>query len=128
MQVLGRVACLSISITKKDIYIYLMDMVILDYTRNFERELLSLPDDLFARTVRFAEVEFEWCINNPDKFRFLEKTAVKSNMEISDEVEHRYNAGSVDLFYRIFDDVNRDILKWDIEKLLYILKMVFKGI
>lgn len=112
---------------KKEIYFYILDYIMAELTGTLEAEIANLPEDLFERTIKYAELEFNWYINNTDKYKLLEKALVKNDTRIFEETEKRYNLKGEEFFYRIFKDVKIEQFKWEKGKLLNILKWFLKG-
>lgn len=112
---------------KKDLYFYILDYIIEDFTVNLGDEIANLPEDFIERTIKFAELEFNWYINNPDKYKLLKKAFVVNDTEFFKETEKKYNAKGEEFYYRLFEDVNTEKFKWEKEKLLDLIKWFLKG-
>ena len=112
---------------KKEMYFYILDYTTAELTGILETEIANLPEDLFKRTIKYAELEFNWYINNPEKYEFLDKAFAQNDTEIFIETEKRYNLKGEEFFYKIFEDVNPKQFKWEKAKLLNILKWFLKG-
>ncbi len=112
---------------KKEMYFYILDYIMDELTGTLEADIANLPEDLFERTIKYAELEFNWYINNPDKSKLLKKALVKNDTEIYKETEKRYNLKGEEFFYKIFEDVKTEQLKREKWKLLNILKWFLKG-
>jgi TetR/AcrR family transcriptional regulator len=104
---------------KKDLYFYILDAITADLTADLAGEMTNLKGDLFDRTIRYAELEFAWYMQNPEKYRLFKKAFVKNDTEIFKETEQRYALEGNEVFYRLFEDVDTrekekflDILKW----------------
>lgn len=112
---------------KKDMYFFILDTVIEEFKIHLEGEFTNLPKDLFPRAVQYAELEFAWYIENPEKYKLLEKALVKNDAEIFYETEKRYNLQGEEFYYRIFEDIDTKEFKYKKEELLNILKWFLKG-
>lgn len=104
---------------KKDLYFYILDAIAADLTADLAGEMKNHKGDLFERTIRYAELEFSWYVQNPEKYRLFKKAFVKNDTEIFKETEQRYALAGNEVFYRLFEDVDMrekekflDILKW----------------
>lgn len=114
---------------KEDIYFYILDYIIDDLTVNLKDEIVNLPGDLFERTIKYAELEFAWYIQNPDKYKLLKRAFEKNDTEIFKETKERYALMSEEYYYKLFEDINIDKFQFkrEKEKLLDILKWFLKG-
>lgn len=112
---------------KKDMYFYILDTVIEDFTTQLEGEIANFPEDLFERIIKYAELEFAWYIENPEKYKLLEKAFIKNDTQIFHEVEARYNLKSEEFYYRLCGDIHTKEFKCEKEELLNILQWFLKG-
>lgn len=56
---------------KEELYFYVLDCVIQELTEYLEPGSKALPEELFDRIIKYAELEFSWYIRNPEKGRLI---------------------------------------------------------
>lgn len=113
---------------KEDLYFYLLDCIIEELTADLLDDIATFPQDVFDRTIKYAELEFVWYIHHPLEYQLIKKAFVKSNTEIYKKTQQRYALKSEDVFYRIFEHAHTDQLRWKKEKVLKILKWFVQGL
>lgn len=114
---------------KQDMYFYILDYIINDLAVDLKDEIANLPGDLFVRTIKYAELEFTWYIQNPDEYKLLKRAFVKNDTEIYKETKAKYASMSEEYYYKLFEDINMEQFQFKREKkkLLDILKWLLKG-
>lgn len=113
--------------SKEELYFYILDCITAELTSSLEEKTGSLPKDLFKRVIKYSELEFSWYIQNPDKCKLITKAFIKSDTEIYQKVETRYNLMGQDIYYKLLEDIDTKQFKWDKQKTIDILKWFLKG-
>lgn len=119
--------------SKEDLYFYILDLIITAMGEFMESKLGGLPQNLFERAIAFAEIEFSWHLQEPVKYRLLMRAFQNfqnnesENSEIHKKTKERYSALGDDLYYRIFDDIDSESLKWGKRQTVHVLKLFLKS-
>ena len=112
---------------KKDLYFYMFDYIFEEFAASLEGVIRNFKGDLFERTIKYAEFEFSWYLQNSENYMFVKKALEKENTEIIKELEERYAFIGDEVFYELFSDINAEKFKGEKEKTLNILKWFLKG-
>lgn len=112
---------------KEDIYFYILDYVIASLTAHMTAHVSNLPDDLFERTIMYAEVEFEWYIKNPLQYKLFKKVFEHNDSGIYQKTYARYVVTGEDIYYKLFEGVNFSQFTIHKEELLKILRWTLEG-
>lgn len=113
--------------SKEDIYFYILDCVTEELMLNLKEKLDKLPTDLFKRVIKYSELEFDWYINNPKKYKLIINAFGKNDTEIYQKTKTRYNLIGQDIYYKILGDISINQFKFDKQKTIDILKWFLKG-
>lgn len=112
---------------KEDMYFYIIDYIMSAFTNDIKGEITSLPQDIFERTIKYAEIEFGWYVKNPVKYKLLKKAFDKNDSEIYKKNEQRYLIQGETLYYKLFDSVDFSEYSTPKDKLLNVLKWFLEG-
>ncbi|MBZ2174338.1 TetR/AcrR family transcriptional regulator [Schnuerera sp. xch1] len=115
-------------INKEDLYFYILDYVIADLSRSLKDELPKLKGDLFQIVLIYAEAEFNWYIENTNKYRLLKRAFSDDNSSIYIKTMERYKLIGDSFYYKILENIETQILNWEKEKVLNILKWILEGL
>ena len=112
---------------KEELYFYVLDRVISDFSAELEEGLPSLPDDLLDRVLVYAELEFDWHLRHPSRYRLLKRAFIDDSSELSLRLKERYRLQGEGFFFRLFEGIGAEGLRWNLEKTLDILKWLLEG-
>lgn len=115
-------------INKKDLYFYILDYVIADLGKNLKDELLKLEGDIFKIILIYAEAEFNWCIENIDKYKLLKRAFINDNSKIYIKTIERYKLIGDSFYYKILENAEMQGLNWEKQKVLNVLKWILEGL
>ena len=115
-------------INKKDLYFYILDYVIADLGKNLKDELLKLEGDIFKIILIYAEAEFNWCIENIDKYKLLKRAFINDNSKIYVKTIERYKLIGDSFYYKILENAEMQGLNWEKQKVLNVLKWILEGL
>lgn len=113
--------------SKEELYFYILDIIIANFAEEMKEEILSLEGDIFEIIIRFASVEFDWHLNNIDKYRLFKKAFSDDGSEIYQKTIDRYKLTADSIYYSLFENMETEILRWDKEKTLNLIKWVIEG-
>jgi len=113
--------------SKEELYFYILDCITAELTASLGEKTESLPKDLFKRVIKYSELEFAWYNQNPDKCKLITKAFIKSDTEIYQKIESRYNLAGQDIYYKLLEDIDTKQFKWDKQKTIDVLKWFLKG-
>lgn len=113
--------------SKEELYFYILDCITVELASSLEEKTGSLPKDLFKRVIKYSELEFAWYIQNPDKCKLITKAFIKSDTEIYQKIETRYNLTGQGIYYKLLEDIDTEQFMWDRQKTIDILKWFLKG-
>lgn len=115
-------------INKEDLYFYILDYAIADLGKNLKDELLKLEGDIFKIILIYAEAEFNWCIENIDKYKLLKRAFTDDNSKIYIKTIERYKLIGDSFYYKILENAEMQGLNWEKQKVLNVLKWVLEGL
>lgn len=113
--------------SKDELFFYILDFVTQELTTSLTQDSLTLPKDLFERIIRYSELEFAWYIKHPNECKLIALAFTKTDTPIYQKVEERYNLKGQDIYYKLVEDIDPSILKWDKKRTIDILKWFLKG-
>lgn len=113
--------------SKEDLYFYILDCISLELTSALGRKTDKFSKDLFKRVVEYSEFEFSWYIQNPEKYKIIIRAFAKSDTEIYQKVEARYNLAGESIYYKLLEDIDSREFKWDKQMTSDILKWFLVG-
>lgn len=112
--------------TKEELYLYILDYVILTITNDILDKIKSLPKDLFQRILVVSEIEFDLYLNNPYIYKLFKK-ALNDDTTISKKLKKKYSLQANIFFDDIFSDIDTNKLKFEKKKTLEVIKWVISG-
>ncbi len=112
---------------KEDLYFFILDSVIADLVEETKNDISSLKGDIFEIIIRYAEVEFNWHINNIDKYRLIKRAFIVDNSVIYQKTLVRYKVAGDDMYYSLLKDFDTEGLKWGKDKTINIIKWIIEG-
>ncbi len=115
-------------INKEDLYFYVLDHVIADLGKSLKEELPKLKGDIFEIILIYADAEFNWYIENIDKYNLLKRAFNDDNSSIYEKTIERYKLVGHDFYYKILEDAEVQELRWEKEKTLNVLKWILEGV
>lgn len=125
---IGKGSLFKYFINKEDLYFYILDFVIDELGKNLKEVLPKVRGDIFEIILIYAEAEFNWYIENIDKYNLLKRAFSDDSSNIYKKTIERYKL-TVDIFYyKILENAKIKALKWEKEMVLNVLKWVLEGI
>jgi len=112
--------------TKEELYIYILDYVITNMTQKLSRQMKDLPDELFERVAKVAELEFDLYLENPNIYHLFKK-AFSEKTQITIKLKEKYKLEAHDFFDVLFKEVNLTHLKYDQDKVFKLIKWFLEG-
>lgn len=113
--------------SKEELFFYILDFVTQELIMSLSQKISILPKDLFERIIRYSELEFAWYIKHPIECKLITFAFTKSDTSIYREIEVRYHLKEQDIYYKLLEDIDTSMLKWDKKKTFDILKWFLKG-
>jgi AcrR family transcriptional regulator len=113
---------------KEDLYFYILDYVIDDLVKNLKGELSKPEGDIFEIILIYAEAEFNWYIENIDNYNLLKRAFSDDSSNIYKKTIERYKLIKELFCYKLLEDSKTQVLKWENEKVLNVLKWVLEGL
>ncbi len=108
-------------------YFYTLDSVLADLVEEIKDYISSLKGDIFEIIIRYSEVEFNWHINNPDKYRLIKRAFTDNSSSIYQNTIYRYKASGDSMYYNLLKDIDTERLKWGKDKTINIIKWAIEG-
>ncbi|MBW4828308.1 MAG: TetR/AcrR family transcriptional regulator [Clostridiaceae bacterium] len=124
---IGKGSLFKYFVNKEDLYFYILDYVIADLGKNLKEELPKLKGDIFEIILIYAEAEFNWYIENIDKYNLLKRAFSDDSSSIYKKTVERYKLTGDSFYYKILGYSETQALKWEKEKVLNVLKWVLEG-
>jgi AcrR family transcriptional regulator len=112
---------------KEDLYFEVIDYVIKDMSKCIDEEIKQLPNELFEKVIKYADIEISWYIKNPYSYKLLKRVFVDDNSSIYHKTIERYGSLVMTYYYELFNDLDEENLKGDKFKTLNILKWFLEG-
>ena len=112
---------------KEDLYFYLLDSVLTDLMAGIKDEIADLEGDLFEVIIRYAKIEFDWHLKNPDHYRLMKRAFTDDRSEMYQKTLERYNAQGDSMYDQLLKNVDTSKLLWDKNKVLKLVKWVLEG-
>lgn len=112
---------------KEELYFYILDFVIQELMESLSQEITALPKELFARIIRYSELEFAWYMKHPDKCKLITAAFTKNDTAICKKVETRYGLEGQSIYYELLKDTDISIPGCEREKALNLLKWFLTG-
>ncbi|TYQ17940.1 UNVERIFIED_CONTAM: TetR family transcriptional regulator [Acetivibrio alkalicellulosi] len=112
---------------KEDIYFFILDSVIENLFEEIKEDITNLKGDIFEIIIRYAEIEFNWHINNPDKYRLFKRAFIVDNSDMYRKTIDRYKVAGDSAYYNLLKDVDKEKLKWGKDKTINIIKWIIEG-
>ncbi|HBT65740.1 MAG TPA: hypothetical protein DEB10_13870 [Ruminococcaceae bacterium] len=113
--------------SKEELYFYILDYIIAELMSSLEKGIERLPKDLLKRVIEYSELEFDWYVQNPDKYKLFKKAFINDNTEIYRKVKARYKLAGEGIYYEIFEEASTEQLNQKKERNIDILKWFLKG-
>lgn len=112
---------------KEDLYFCILDSVIADLMEEIKDDIESLKGDVFEVIIRYAEIEFNWHINNPNKYRLIKRAFINDNSVMYEKTISRYKVAGDSMYYSLLNDVDTERFKWSKDKTISIIKWIVEG-
>jgi TetR/AcrR family transcriptional regulator len=112
---------------KEDLYFYTLDSVIADLVEEIKDDISSLKGDVFEIIICYAELEFNWHINNPDKYKLIKRAFIDDNSAMYEKTVDRYKAAGDSMYYSLLKDSDTDSLRGGKYKAINIVKWIIEG-
>lgn len=112
---------------KEELYFYVLDCVIQELTEYLEPGSKALPEELFDRIIKYAELEFSWYIRNPEKGRLIIDASAGKDTAVCQKVEERYRLKGQDIYDSLLEDIDVSMFRGGKKKTADILKWFLKG-
>ncbi len=125
---IGKGSLFKYFVNKEELYFYMLDYVIADLGKNLIDELPKFRGDIFQIIIIYAEAEFNWHIENIDKYKLLKRAFNDDNSSIYKKTIERYKLAGHDFYYKILENAEVQALRWEKEKTLNVLKWILEGL
>ncbi|MGL5440252.1 MAG: TetR/AcrR family transcriptional regulator [Filifactoraceae bacterium] len=112
---------------KEELFFYILDFVTQKLIVSLAQEVPVLPKGLFERIIRYSELEFTWYVKHPNECKLITTVFTKSDTAIYKKVEAHYSLKGQNVYYKLLEDIDTSMLKWDKKKTVDILKWFLKG-
>ena len=113
--------------TKEDMYLYILDYVVNEITSEIRNKTDNLPQDIFDRVYRVAEIEMDLHLRKPVIYSLFKK-AFSADTELAQKLFSKYKEEANIFFDLLFDQVDDDNLRYDKMKTIEVLKWVLTGL
>ncbi|SCZ07475.1 TetR/AcrR family transcriptional regulator [Alkaliphilus peptidifermentans] len=112
---------------KEDFYFYVLDSLIADLVEDVKDDISSLKGDIFDIIIGYAEIEFNWHMNNPDKYKLMKRAFIEDNSVMFQKTMDRYREAGNLMYYNLLKDADTVRLKPANDKLINVLKWIIEG-
>jgi Transcriptional regulator len=111
---------------KEEYYFYIVDLVISEYCQ-YINQMKELPDEVFARIIKYAEYEFDWLVKNPLKYKLMKGVFLETDEEIRLKIERIYINRDIEIFNKIMKEADWGEENTSKERMINIVKWFLKG-
>lgn len=125
---IGKGSLFKYFVNKEELYFYVLDYVIDDFVKDLKEELPKFKGELFQLIITYAEAEFNWYIENIDKYNFIKRAFNDDNSNIYKKTTERYKLTGHSFYNKIIEDAEIQVLKWEKGKVLNVIKWVIEGL
>lgn len=112
---------------KEELFFYILDVVTQEFILNLAQNIPLLPKDVFDRIIRYSELEFTWYVKHPNEYKLITTVFTKCDSAIYQKVEAQYSLKGQDIYYKLLEDIDTSMFKWDKQMTVDILKWFLKG-
>lgn len=112
---------------KDELFFYILDFVTQELAMSLVQEISALPKNLFERIIRYSELEFAWYVKHPNECKLITTAFTKNDTAMYQKIEARYSLKGQNIYYKLLEDIDTSILKWDKKMTITILKWFLKG-
>ena len=113
--------------SKEDLYLFVLDLSIKELVKDISQAKISLEKDIFETIIKYAEVEFDWHINNPYKYKLINKAFTDENSSLYKKIMENYQGISDNIYFRLLEDIDGKNLKYEKEKISNLVKWILEG-
>ena len=113
--------------SKEDLYLFVLDFSIKELVKDISQAKISLEKDIFETIIKYAEVEFDWHINNPYKYKLINKAFTDENSSLYKKIMENYQGISDNIYFRLLEDIDGKNLKYEKEKISNLVKWILEG-
>lgn len=114
-------------VNKEELYFYILDSVTLELAAYLDDKASGLSKDLFERIIEYSNLEIFWYMQNPEKYKIIIGAFARGGSAIHAKIQARYGAAGDDMYYKLLEDVDWQMFKWNREVTVDILKWFLKG-
>lgn len=113
--------------SKEDLYLFVLDFSIKELVKDISQAKISLEKDIFETIIKYAEVEFDWHINNPYKYKLINRAFTDENSSLYKKIMENYQGISDNIYFRLLEDIDGKNLKYEKEKISSLVKWILEG-
>ncbi|MCQ4924649.1 TetR/AcrR family transcriptional regulator [Tissierella carlieri] len=125
---IGKGSLFKYFVNKEELYFYILDYVIDDFVKDLKDELPKLKGGIFQFILTYAEAEFNWYIENIDKYNLIKRAFNDDNSSIYNKTVERYKLTGSSFYNKIMECAEIPESKWEKERVLNIIKWVLEGL
>ncbi|MDW7685056.1 MAG: TetR/AcrR family transcriptional regulator [Bacillota bacterium] len=112
---------------KEDLYFFILDFIIADLIEDMKDQIPKLKGDIFEIILLYAEIEFNWYVKNPDKYKLLKRAFINDNSTMYEKTVERYKLSGDSFYDTLLEGASADGFREDKEKTVNILKWILEG-
>lgn len=112
---------------KEDFYFHILDIVFSELVAALGGKIEALPKELFGRIIGYAQIEFDWYIQNPEKFKIVMDASMESGTEIHQKIVERYASQREGIYSGLLEGVDTSGFTWEKQKVMDVLKWFLAG-
>lgn len=124
---IGKGSLFKYFLNKEALYFYVLDRVLADLLEDIQEDISNLQGDVFDIIIRYAEIEFNWHLNNPCKYKLMKRAFFEDNSVIYQKTMDRYGAAGDSMYDNLLLNIDVETLQWGKEKTVNILKWILEG-
>ncbi len=125
---IGKGSLFKYFVNKEELYFYILDYVIDDFVKDLKDALPKLKGEIFQFILTYAEAEFNWYIENIDKYNLIKRAFNDDNSSIYKKTVERYKLTGHSFYNEIIESAEIRALNWEKEKVLNVIKWVLEGL
>lgn len=113
--------------SKEDLYFYLLDQAIAELSAGIADRVKALKGDIFDIILQYAEAEFDWHLNNPDRYRLMKRAFTDDGSEIYEKTKERYRVSAESMYEELLEGMDPSRLRGDPKKVSKLIRWVLEG-
>ena len=112
---------------KLDLYFYVLDSVVTGLFQDLDSNAMKLEGDIFDILVRYAGIEFDWHMRNPDSYKLLRRAFVNDNSQLYLQTAERYKLAGDSMYSGLMQNLDPEMFRGDKDKVVNLIKWVLEG-